>query len=53
MQFGGGFWQSSYVSPSQILRELLAKETTDIYVVLDEENAIQELKNQNNELIEL
>ena len=54
MQFGGVFWQTfrGFANSANTLNQLLEKENTSIYEVLDDENVIQELKSMNQKLIE-
>jgi hypothetical protein len=55
MHFGGFFWQTfgRFQASSHAFDQLLSKEDTSIYEVLEEDHVLQELKNQNSKLIEL
>jgi hypothetical protein len=54
INFGGSFWNSfKGFQTSQAFEELLNKPETTLSDVLDDEDAIQELKNQNQKLIGL
>jgi hypothetical protein len=52
--FGGAFWNNlrTYRS-SQAFEDLLSREGVELGQVLDEEEAVQEMKNQNPKLVEL
>ena len=52
--FSGAFWNTlrSYRS-SQAFEELLAREGVELAQVLEEEDAVQEMKTQNQKLLEL
>jgi hypothetical protein len=54
MQFGGVFWQTfkGFQASANTLNQLLDKENTSLSEVLDDENVIQEMKSQNQKLID-
>ena len=54
INFGGSFWNTFRgFQSSQAFEELLNNTDTTLSEVLDDDDVIQELKNQNNKLIQL
>jgi len=54
MQFGGMFWQTFRgFQTSNSINQLLDKGEATLSEVLDDDNVIQEMKNQNQKLVEL
>lgn len=52
--FGGSFWATFRgFQGSSALDEILDKEETTLSQVMDEDDALQELKNQNQKLVDL
>ena len=55
MQFGGAFWATlqRFHMSNHAIDQLLTQEGTTLIDVLNDENVIQEMKNQNQKLLEL
>lgn len=50
---GGTFWSHYQARDSRAFEELLKKPEVTLAEVLDQEDVVQEMKNQNNTLIDL
>ena len=55
MQFGGAFWAAirGFQMNSHAIDTLLSQEDTTLTDVLNDDNVVQEMKNQNQKLLEL
>lgn len=55
MQFGGAFWAAirGFQMNSHAIDALLSQEDTTLPDVLSDDNVVQEMKNQNQKLLEL
>lgn len=54
MQFPNAFWATlqRFQLNSQVIDQLLSRESLTIQDVLNEENIVQEVRNQNSKLLE-